>query len=58
VLYILGYETEAYRVLEQFKWGETFFSLNADLLRAYRRCQNRAEILEVQGQILQNLIKS
>ncbi len=32
-LYILGYEEEARKMLSKFKWGPTFFELNAELLK-------------------------
>eukprot|EP01024_Parvocaulis_polyphysoides_P001781 TRINITY_DN10507_c0_g2_i1.p1 TRINITY_DN10507_c0_g2~~TRINITY_DN10507_c0_g2_i1.p1 ORF type:complete len:293 (+),score=38.38 TRINITY_DN10507_c0_g2_i1:67-879(+) len=54
-LFICGLEDDARSVMARFKWGETFFSLNDQLLQAYRDCETSQEIIEVQNQWLQQL---
>ncbi len=51
-LYICGMPLEAHYVMSKFKWGNTFFSINEDLLARYVACKNSAEILAVQNECL------
>lgn len=48
-LTICGEEKTAHLLLDKFKWGHAFMSLNGELLRAYSKCQNSAEIISVQN---------
>ncbi|XP_028243819.1 ribosome biogenesis protein TSR3 homolog isoform X4 [Glycine soja] len=48
-LTICGEEKTANLLLDKFKWGHAFMSLNGELLRAYSKCQNSAEIISVQN---------
>ncbi|KAK7318561.1 hypothetical protein RJT34_03264 [Clitoria ternatea] len=48
-LIICGEEETANLLLGKFKWGHAFMSLNGELLKAYSRCQNSAEIISVQN---------
>ncbi|CAK8578839.1 unnamed protein product [Lathyrus sativus] len=48
-LIICGEEETANLVLGKFNWGHSFTSLNKELLRAYSKCQNSAEIISVQN---------
>ncbi|XP_020236937.1 ribosome biogenesis protein TSR3 homolog [Cajanus cajan] len=48
-LTICGEEKTANLLLGKFKWGHAFMSLNGELLRAYSKCQNSAEIISVQN---------
>ncbi|CAJ1938027.1 unnamed protein product [Sphenostylis stenocarpa] len=45
----IGEEKTANLLLGKFKWGHAFMSLNGELLRAYSKCQNSAEIISVQN---------
>ncbi|CAL5214467.1 unnamed protein product [Lathyrus oleraceus] len=51
-LIICGEEETANLVLGKFNWGHSFTSLNKELLRAYSKCQNSAEIISVQNEWL------
>jgi pre-rRNA-processing protein TSR3 len=46
-LLIMGYDSEAFTILEKFKWGHTFYELNADILQAYSRANNEDEIRDI-----------
>ncbi|XP_034692208.1 ribosome biogenesis protein TSR3 homolog [Vitis riparia] len=48
-LFICGEEETANLLLGKFKWGHAFFSLNRELLKAYSKCENGAEIISVQN---------
>ena len=43
-LYITGFDDEAIRILQIFKWGPHFLNLNADLLNRYREAFEDTEI--------------
>ena len=49
-LLILGYDTEAFTILDKFKWGHTFFELNLHLLQDYSRATNEYEVYDIQRQ--------
>ncbi|RVW55131.1 hypothetical protein CK203_066922 [Vitis vinifera] len=44
-----GEEETANLLLGKFKWGHAFLSLNRELLKAYSKCENGAEIISVQN---------
>lgn len=48
-LYITNFKEEAHALLEKFKWGPSFISINLDLLDAYAACANSTEIVAVQN---------
>jgi len=48
-LYITGYKNEAAEVLNCFKWGHAFISINKDLLEKYSNCATSAEVVQVQN---------
>ncbi|GAU19746.1 hypothetical protein TSUD_78720 [Trifolium subterraneum] len=48
-LIICGEEETANLLLGKFNWGHAFTSLNKELLKAYSKCQNSAEIITVQN---------
>ncbi|XP_045824995.1 18S rRNA aminocarboxypropyltransferase [Trifolium pratense] len=48
-LMICGEEETANLLLGKFNWGHAFTSLNKELLKAYSKCQNSAEIITVQN---------
>ncbi|MEM4297133.1 MAG: DUF367 family protein [Nitrososphaerota archaeon] len=47
-LYIAGYKEEARRLLDVFKWGQTFFELNHRALEEYSSARSQDEILEIE----------
>ncbi len=51
-LYITGFKDYAVEVLSKFKWGETFLTLNEDLLNEYAEASSRDEILFIQERLL------
>ncbi|MEA2070630.1 MAG: DUF367 family protein [Asgard group archaeon] len=51
-LYILGYKQQAKNLLMGFKWGESFFTLNHELLEKYAAVQTSYEIVEIQNDYL------
>ena len=46
-VYILGEPELTHTLLKKFKWGDTFFTLNKNLLQDYSKAQSEAEILEI-----------
>jgi len=46
-VYILGETDLKHNLLQKFKWGNTFFELNKNLLHDYSKAQSEAEILEI-----------
>ena len=44
-LYILGEVEEAQRFLSIYKWGQTFLTLNAEPLEAYRKARDESKVL-------------
>ena len=46
-VYILGESDLAHTLLQKFKWGNTFFELNKNLLQDYSKAQSESEILEI-----------
>ena len=46
-VYILGETDLTHNLLQKFKWGNTFFELNKNLLQDYSKAQSEAEILEI-----------
>jgi len=46
-VYILGEPELTHILLQKFKWGNTFFELNKNLLQDYSKAQSEAEILEI-----------
>jgi len=51
-LVILGEHDHADRLLEPFKWGETFLELNAEPLERYAACADSGEVVAVQNEYL------
>lgn len=48
-LIIFGERPHAERLLEKFRWGDTFLELNAEPLRRYAACTDSTEIIQVQS---------
>jgi len=51
-LVILGHRAQAEEILEPFRWGETFLTLNEEPLRRYAACSDSAEVVAVQSEYL------
>lgn len=47
-LYLLGSETRARDLLSAFNWGEQFFILNKEPLKAYRNAKSSSELVNLQ----------
>ncbi len=54
-LYIVGYKEEAMDLLNGFKWGEGFFTLNYELLEAYSKAKNSLEVVKIQNDYLDTI---
>ena len=46
-VYIMGDSALTHILLKKFKWGNTFFALNKNLLQDYSKAQSESEILEI-----------
>ena len=46
-VYILGESDLTHTLLQKFKWGNTFFELNKNLLQDYTKAQSESEIFEI-----------
>jgi pre-rRNA-processing protein TSR3 len=51
-LYILGKKDLSREILKGFKWGESFFQLNQEMLECYSRCESSLEVVEAQKKFL------
>ena len=51
-LYIVGYKDEARDLMNSFKWGPHFITLNENLLEAYSEAKNSTQIVKVQNEFL------
>ncbi|ELZ04039.1 DUF367 family protein [Natrialba asiatica] len=49
---IFGDRTRAEDLLEPFRWGETFLTLNEEPLRRYSECVNSSDVVAVQNDYL------
>jgi pre-rRNA-processing protein TSR3 len=52
-LYITGFKEEAATVMGCFKWGNSFLTLNNELLDKYADCADSAEVVQVQNEWIQ-----
>ena len=48
--FILGFKDVAVKLLSLFKWGNTFLTLNNDLLEAYSTASSEEELSEIESQ--------
>ena len=53
-LYISGYRDAAELLMNKFKWGHGFITLNRELLESYMLCTTGEEVLETQNRWLTN----
>ena len=51
-LYIAGYRDAAEALMNKFKWGHGFISLNRELLESYMKCRTSEEVIETQNKWL------
>jgi len=51
-LYIAGYRDAAELLMNKFKWGHGFVSLNRELLESYAACATSEEVIETQNKWL------
>jgi len=54
-LIICGLEEIGNDLLNNFKWGPTFYTLNKDLFDLYRSCSTSAEVIETQNKYLKKI---
>jgi len=54
-LYITGFRKEAHKILSLFKWGHTFFELNADLLNAYSKAKTVNDLIAIECEIVEKI---
>eukprot|EP01129_Flabellula_baltica_P012263 TRINITY_DN5513_c0_g1_i1.p1 TRINITY_DN5513_c0_g1~~TRINITY_DN5513_c0_g1_i1.p1 ORF type:complete len:269 (-),score=65.03 TRINITY_DN5513_c0_g1_i1:22-828(-) len=52
-LFIGGYRDLAMELLDKFKWGHTFYDINAELLEGYISCETSTEVVEFQNAYLE-----
>jgi pre-rRNA-processing protein TSR3 len=48
-LFITGYAEEAHTLLNKFKWGQSFYTVNKELLQQYSQCKSSAEVVKIQN---------
>lgn len=53
-LYVLDEVELAEKILELYKWGPNFLSLNKEPLEDYRKAKNSAEIIKIMNQYIWN----
>jgi len=56
--YLTGHDDWAEKLLAPFGWGGSFYSVNRHLLERYRPCEDAAEVVKVQEQVLVELEES
>ena len=49
-MFILGSKDTAVKLLSLFKWGNTFLTLNNELLEAYSKANSEADLTEIESQ--------
>lgn len=54
-IYIVGFKNDAFKILDGFKWGHSFFSLNEELLNAYATATSSLEVVQIQNEYLDDL---
>jgi pre-rRNA-processing protein TSR3 len=51
-LYIIGYPDQAQLLLEGFKWGPHFLSLNKEPLEAYAKATGSSDVIQIQKEFM------
>ncbi|KAL4857655.1 Ribosome biogenesis protein TSR3 [Chlorella vulgaris] len=52
-LYICGWQPAAVRLMNRFKWGHSFLSLNGNLLERYAACSTAVDVIAAQAEQLE-----
>lgn len=55
-LFMIDHFKQAMELLDKFKWGHQFFTINQDRLEAYSKCINAKEVLCIQNKFLDELV--
>ncbi|KAL0214546.1 hypothetical protein P9112_006730 [Eukaryota sp. TZLM1-RC] len=56
-LFITGFKEDAYKVLDSFNWGPSFFDLNEEYLNAYSNCSDSDEVKHVHEAFISSIAK-
>ncbi len=56
-LEIMGYNNFSQTIMSLFKWGRTFFDLNAEPLAEYARATGEVEVKRIEHEFFPNVIK-
>jgi len=51
-LFIIDEEEHARKLISPFRWGDSFLSLNENLLRRYSKALSPSEILSIQAEVM------
>lgn len=51
-LYIMGFKSEAERLMSVFSWGPAFIAVNYEWLELYSQCSDSLEVVSVQSRIM------
>ncbi|MBA3044327.1 DUF367 domain-containing protein, partial [archaeon] len=51
-LYILGFKSDAEKILGIYNWGEGFLKLNREILDEYEKVENSEEIMGIEKEFL------
>ncbi|KAL2316294.1 18S rRNA aminocarboxypropyltransferase [Schizosaccharomyces pombe] len=54
-MYIVGYPDEARLLMDNFKWGHSFFEVNEELLDIYAQCHDAQDIQEKEKKYLEEM---
>lgn len=57
-LYIAGFKDEAKKLLSVFRWGHTFFELNANLLDDYAAAKDSTEVVSIMQRKMARKVES
>lgn len=55
--YITGFPEIAQQYLSKFGWGQTFITINKELLDAYSKCKDSSEVIDVQNKYMEEALK-
>ena len=47
-LIVTGHQQDANTILSKFKWGDSFTSLNSELLEKYKECKTSTDVVAAQ----------
>lgn len=56
-LYIIGEKEEARKIFEGFNYCDEFFKLNGEILELYSNCIDGSEVIKVQNEYIEKLLK-